>query len=240
MPSGPIAAIERALKVMTAFGAGPEAMTLAALAQGTGIHKTTLLRILATLESNGFTRRLPDGRHRLGPELFRLGSLYQESFDLAAHVRPVLAALTRRTGESAAFYIPDGDSRICLCRSESSLSIRHHVREGQSLPMTRGTAGRVLLAFSGEAGPVFDRIRGDKVVTLIGDRVPEVSSVCAPVFGSGDLLAGALQVSGPAARVMAERHRIESEVLQAAQDLTEALGGRASLLIPDTANTINA
>lgn len=241
MPSDRIAAVERALAVLNSFGTEQHAATLAQLAQRTGIHKTTLLRILATLEAQGFTRRLADGRYRLGPELLRLGSLYQESFNLIDYVRPVLGVLVDQTGESAALYVHEGDARVCLYRAESPRSIRHHVHEGQRLPLTRGAAGRVLLAFMGERGKVFDQIRRDKVITLGGDRVPEVSAVCAPIFGTGNRLLGALQVSGPTTRFGADAAaRIEPIVLHHARTLTQALGGEPSLLSPQAGDCVNA
>lgn len=240
MPKQLIGAVERALTVLATLGSDHKSATLADLAEKTGIHKTTLLRILATLEAYGFCRRLADGRYRLGPELLRLGSFYQETFDLVDYVRPVLAALAEQTGESAALYVPEDHARVCLCRAESPRSIRHYVREGQRLPFARGASGRVLLAFRGERGAIFDSIRRDKVITLGGDRVPEVGAAAAPVFGNGKRLIGALQVSGPVTRVMAAKDYIESVVLEHAGDLTESLGGTRFWLVPEAGECINA
>lgn len=240
MPSELIGAVERALRVLASFDADQKSATLADLAKKTGINKTTLLRILATLDAYGFCRRLADGRYQLGPELLRLGSLYQETFDLVDFVRPVLAALAEQTGESAALYVPENEGRVCLCRAESLRSIRHFVREGQRLPLARGASGRVILAFRGEPGDLFDLIRRAKVISLAGDRVPEVGAVSAPVFGHGDRLIGALQVSGPIKRVLEDKARIEPLVLKCAAELTEALGGARSLLVPEAGEAADA
>lgn len=227
----PIAAVVRALDVLRSFGPDQYTVSLAELARRTGNNKPTLLRVLATLEAQGFIRRLADGRYRLGPELLRLGSVYRDSFDLAAHVRPVLAKLVAATGESSAFYVAEGDTRVCLCRAESPRSIRHHVHEGQRLPLDRGGAGRVLGAFLRQSGDLYERMGRRAVITLAGDRVADVSAVCAPVFGAHDALVGALQVSGPSARFTEDTvPTIETEVLKAAATLIGELGGNAAHL----------
>lgn len=241
MGSRRIEAVERALTVLRCFDARLPTASLAQLADRTGINKATLLRVLVTLEDDGFVRRLEGGRYRLGPELLRLGSLYQESFNLVDFARPVLTSLVHQTNESAALYIRDGDSRICLCRAEPTRSVRHHLLEGRRLPLGQGAAGKVLLAFSGDGGAPFETIRKTKVHVTSGERDPEATAVCAPVFATEERLIGALQASGPSMRFDAETiARTKSIVLDHAQTLTVALGGEPTLLFPDSPRCVNA
>jgi DNA-binding IclR family transcriptional regulator len=221
-----VAAVDRALSVLAAFREGDSVLTLAEMAERTGMYKSTILRLCASLESHGYLHRLDGAGYRLGPTPMRLASLYQRSFRLGDVVVPALRALVTRSGESASFYVREGTVRVCLHRVDSPLSVREHVREGDHLPLDKGAAGRVLLAFSGEEGEVYDRVRRRYVTATFGERDRETAAVAAPVFRSGQELTGALSVSGPVYRFSPRiAARLATVVLSAAADLTVALGG---------------
>jgi DNA-binding IclR family transcriptional regulator len=221
-----VAAVDRALSVLAAFREGDTVLTLAEMAERTGMYKSTILRLSGSLESRGYLHRVDGSGYRLGPAPMRLASLYQRSFRLGDLVVPVLRGLVDRSGESASFYVREEMVRVCLHRVDSPLSIREHVREGDHLPLDRGAAGRVLLAFSGEPGEVYARVRRRYVTATFGERDRETAAVAAPVFRSGQELAGALSVSGPVYRFSSRiAARLATLVLDAAADLTEALGG---------------
>jgi DNA-binding IclR family transcriptional regulator len=116
-------------------------------------------------------------------------------------VQPVLRELSAATGESATFYVREGNQRICMARVEGPKSIRHHVRVGASLPLTLGSPGRVLLAFSGEAGEPYESVRRAGYMMSLGERDAEVSSLSAPVYGMNWTLLGAMCISGPISRL---------------------------------------
>lgn len=221
-----VAAVERALQVLGAFRDGDAALELSDLAARTGLYKSTILRLCASLERHGYLRRLATGAFRLGPAPLRLATLYQQSFRLADLARPTLAVLADRSGESASFYVREGAARVCLFRADSPHTVRDHVREGDQLPLDRGAAGKILLAFGGARGPVFARIRRRLVAVSYGERDPETAAVACPVFGPDGVLAGALALSGPRYRftrpAVASMRRL---LLRAAADLTVALGG---------------
>ncbi|MDQ0139818.1 IclR family transcriptional regulator [Cupriavidus necator] len=224
--AGGAIAVDRALFVLSVFRLGDGALALAELAQRSGLYKSTLLRLLASLEHAGLVMRHADGRYGLGPQVARLHAVYAASFSLEAVVMPVLRELAHATRESAAFHVEQGEHRLCLYRVDSPQPVRDHVRAGELLPRDRGAGARVLRAFAGEPGALYDRIRHDGVAALVGDRSPDLAGVSAPVFGPGGVLAGALTLTCPAARY---REDFRSDVLQAARALTLALGGTAPL-----------
>jgi DNA-binding IclR family transcriptional regulator len=221
-----VAAVDRALQVLAAFRDGDTALELSDLAARTGLYKSTILRLCASLERHGYLRRLASGAFRLGPAPLRLGHLYQQSFRLDDVIRPALAALAARSGESASFYVREGSVRVCLFRADSPHTVRDHVREGAQLPLERGAAGKVLLAFGGARGRVFARIRRRLLAVSHGERDPETAAVACPVFDAHGALAGALALSGP--RYRFTRSAVASMtglLLRTAADLTVALGG---------------
>ncbi|WP_347140524.1 IclR family transcriptional regulator [Paracoccus sp. SSK6] len=199
-------AVERALLILDAFQEGRTSLSLAALAQETGLYKSTILRLAGSLERFGYLARDDRGVYHLGPSLWRLGSLYRRSFDLEEHIRPELRRIVEATTETAAFYVREGAERICLYRLNSPRSVRHHLEEGTRLPLDRGAGGRVLLAYDGCPGEPYEDIRRTGHYTSLGERDPEIAAVSVPVFDSAGRLRGALSASallgrfGPAAR----------------------------------------
>ncbi|HEY8610649.1 MAG TPA: helix-turn-helix domain-containing protein, partial [Roseomonas sp.] len=142
-----VASAGRALTLLSAFRKGDDAVTLAELTDRTGLVKTTVMRLAISLEEHGYLVRLPDGSYRLGAELFRLGSVYQQSFRVEAYVMPALEKLVAETSESASFYVRSGEHRLCLYRVDSPHRLRLHVRQGDMLPMDNSAIAQVLRIF---------------------------------------------------------------------------------------------
>lgn len=222
---GGVAAVDRALTLLAAFRAGEDALALAELAARTQLHKSTALRLLASLEHARLLQRLPDGRYALGTEVARLHALYAASFSLDRVVLPVLQSLVAATGESAAYHVRQGDARLCQFRVDSPHPVRDHIRAGDVLPLTRGTGGRVLVAFEHALSRAlgqrdrarYARIRADGYVAGVGDRLHEVAGISAPVFHGDGSLAAAVTLTMPAHRY---DERYVKSVLEAARRLS--------------------
>jgi DNA-binding IclR family transcriptional regulator len=210
---GGAAAVDRALSLLAAFGPGDDALPLAELAARTQLYKSTALRLLASLEHARLLQRLEDGRYALGAEVARLHAIYAASFSLDRVVMPVLRQLVAATGESAALHVRRGDARVCLFRVDSPQPVRDHLDAGELLPLSRGTGGRVLMAFDAalaKSAPARDRrllaeIRAQGWHAAVGDRLPEVAGISAPVFGASGAIAAALTLTMPSHR-FDERH----------------------------------
>ncbi|OZI15841.1 IclR family transcriptional regulator [Bordetella genomosp. 7] len=220
--AGGVATLDRALSVLAVFSTDLPRPTLADFATRTRIPKSTVLRMLSSLEHAHVVLRQPDGRYALGPEIARLHAIYAATFSLEPLVMPVLRELVDQTQESAAFYIRQGRKRLCLHRVDSPRPVRDHIRVGDLLPLEQGAGGRVMLAYEGEPGDIYARIRQQQVAILAGDRVAEVAGVAAPVFNAGGNLAGTITLTMPAERL---NPAFAQPVLHAARELTTRLGG---------------
>jgi DNA-binding IclR family transcriptional regulator len=197
---GGAAAVDRALSVLSAFRSGDKALSVTALAERTQLYKSTVLRLLASLAHGGLMRKTADGLWSLGPEVSRLAAIYTASFSLEDVVLPVMHQLVAKTGESVALHIQQGDQRLCLFRVDSPQLLRDHVKAGDVLPLDRGAGGRVLMAFRGAKGKVYDKIRNEGYVHSVGDRIPGLVGVSAPVFKGDGQLVGALTLTVPESR----------------------------------------
>jgi len=222
---GGAAAVDRALSLLCAFREGDAALSLSDLAERTQLYKSTVLRLLASLAHARLLLRTDEGRYALGPEVARLHGIYAATFSLEAEVMPVLRELVAKTRESAAFHVRQGDRRLCLYRVDSPQVVRDHIRAGDLLPLNRGAGGRVLMAFAGAKGALYDRVRRDGVAVLSGDRVPELTGISAPVFGGDGALAGALTLTLPTARM---NDALVPAARKAAAALSRRLGGAAA------------
>jgi len=219
-----VAAVERALSILGAFREGDSSLTLHELAERTVLYKSTILRLMASLERRGCILRLGDGSYQLGPMLVRWGSLYLTSVRVETHVTPVLSVLARDTGESATFYTRQGQARLCLARVDCAHSVRDHVKVGDILSLERGAGGKVILAYGTAAKG--RRTQPVNVITSFRERDPEGAGMAAPVFGADGSLRGAIALSGSATRF--NEHalpRFSKAILAAARELTVRFGG---------------
>lgn len=221
-----VAAVVRAIQILEAFGVGESHLSLAELSRRCELHKTTVLRLARTLGQAGYLVQREDGQWRLGPATGWLGARYRAGFDVQDVMEPLLCALALETGESAAFYVREGNMRTCLVRVEGHQALRHHVRMGEELPLSQGSPGRVILAFSGEPGEIYEAIRRRGYHWSISEREQGVATVSAPVFEKNRRLMGSVCISGPASRLPQEKLEQFSEpVIRVAKEISYALAG---------------
>jgi DNA-binding IclR family transcriptional regulator len=197
--SGGVSSAERALSVLTAFRHGDRALSLAEIASRTGLVKSTIMRHADSLRRFGLLARLPDGRYRLDAEILRLATTYQHAFNLQDYVIPMLEQLAADTGETATFYVPHGEERLCLFRVEGSNPIRMRVQPGDVRPMDDTAIAMVLRRYA--TGPIKDRANNGIVLYTSGVADPHAAALATPVFGAADALIGAVAISGPATRL---------------------------------------
>ena len=230
MTANGVAAVDRAFAIISAVTDAAEPVSLARIAADTGLYKSTALRLLGSIQAAGYVSRLADGRYVFGPAIGRLSSAYERSNPLRQHVVPMLQALVRQGSESASFHIASGMQRLCLYRANSAHATLDRISAGDLLPLERGAAGRVLLAFTGSAEAGASKVRAQCFAQSSGEREPGCSGMAAPVLRNGGDLAGALSLSGPSERFTAEMVATwRPRLIAAARELSYALGGEFPL-----------
>jgi DNA-binding IclR family transcriptional regulator len=148
-----------------------------------------------------------------GLRLLALGRAAAAMLPLAELARPALVGLRDATGESVQLYVRQGEERVCVASLESPHGLRTIVGTGESLPLDRGSAGRVLTEATGEDG----------WVASVEEREAGVASVSAPVLDAAGSMIAAVGVSGPVERITrdpGERHG--RRVVEAAHEIQEA------------------
>lgn len=227
--------VDRALTILKCYTAEDRGVTLTEISKRTGIHKTTALRLLATLESHGMIARAPSGAFWLGVEVLRLGTLFNDALEIGPTVRPILQRLVAETGESASLFVKEGNFRRCLVREETSRTIREHVRVGDLLPLPMGAFGRVIEAFAEPEAGIGEPV--EVPIVTRAERIPGLGSVATPVWQSGNQFCGAVGISIPMFRASDQAFEAAARHVRAAgEELTRLLGGTIPLRVTSRAD----
>lgn len=247
--------VARAFTLLRYIAAGSRCRNTSHAAKATGINRTTLIRLLATLEQEGMIEAIPDeGGYRLGTGLITLAAEALHGRGIAQVAQPFLAELVRALNLSAHLGILEEREIVYLARATPNSHLASNVREGTRLPAHATTIGRILLA---ELSPAELRARyagarldafSDKTRTtlpalerqLAEDRAlgiawsmanfePEIGSAAALVRDHRGMAAGAINVTGHVSAFEPGNPRlveIEAELKRAARGISEALGYR--------------
>lgn len=222
--------MRRAAALLRAFGSGVPEQGVSELGRRLNLHKSTVSRLLATLESEGLLERAPGTeKYRLGPEIVRLAGKVDQSSDIQEVARPFLVALAEVTRETANLGVMEGAE----VNNVDQVSGPHLVRignwVGRRTPLHCVANGKVLLAFQPKdvlerltAGPLaaftahtvtkpaalraeLASIRKLGYATALGEIEEGLHAIAAPICDASGAVVAALSVSGPAYRVTAER-----------------------------------
>jgi DNA-binding IclR family transcriptional regulator len=139
--------LERGLNILRLFSRSRRIIGPPEMARELGIPRSTVFRLVQTLEDMGFLQRVENGRdYALGAGVLTLGFEYLGSLDLVELANPVLAQLRDRTGCSAHLAIRRDADVVYLSRHASRSAISSSVNVGTSLPAHATIMGRVMLA----------------------------------------------------------------------------------------------
>lgn len=221
-----VAAVNRALTILDAFTRENTTVSLAQISAKTGLYKSTILRLLQSLEAFGYVLRLHNGSYMLGPTPLRLAAVAKSDLHPAEKIMPVLRGLVQATSESASFYVRSAGMRLCTYRVDSPRSIRDNVQAGQLLPLDVGAGGRVLVEFDNLTDAQLALCPRPFLRVTRGERDPETAAMACPVFGLDDKLEGAVSLSGPVSHFSDEDvAAMAAHLLDAARSLTTSFQG---------------
>ncbi|WP_223067020.1 IclR family transcriptional regulator [Paenibacillus caui] len=235
-----VRAVERALDILMCF-IKTEELGLTEIAGQIGLHKSTVHRLLTTLEERGFVIR--DGatdKYRLGMKIWELSAHLSQSDDPAVLLLPRMEKLRDSLGETVSLYLRDGNERLRIQAVQSNHAIRRVAPVGARLPLYVGASSKVLVAFADEEfreallsspdwPPAVDRkaysrqlqeIREKGYATSYEEREPGASAVAAPVIGRSGKAKAALSVSGPVSRLTSEKlEELGPVLIEAAREM---------------------
>jgi IclR family transcriptional regulator, acetate operon repressor len=146
-PGEGTASLEKAIDVLDAISACPDGISQADLSERVTLPRTTLYRILATLNARGLVRRDPARRvYCLG---FRCVEMARQAYalpDLVSASSYELRALRDLTGETSYVGALEGIDVVSLERYDSPHTLRSRTSHGHRKPVYATSQGKAILA----------------------------------------------------------------------------------------------
>lgn len=242
-----IPAVERALQALDLLCAGGEAPTIRDLAARLGVPRTTVYRILNTLEAHGVARRDAAGRYLPGARLLAYARAVPRA-DLATLAMPALEALAAEVRATAKLSVLDGDAALVAAVAPGPGAYSVVTQVGRRFPLHAGAASKVLAAHLPDAGrdallaaplprvtsrtitdpkrlaAVLARVRREGVATDHAEYVEGVHAMAAPVFGPDGGCAAAISLAHLPAEPPERLAAFEAALRRAASRLSREIG----------------
>ena len=242
-----VQSLERAFAILDEVARRPAGVT--AIAERVELPKSTVARLLSTLERVDAVERFDGARWRIGPGVAALSAAASPERSLVSVARPFLADLVAELGEDAGLGLPDGHEILYVEQVESNNPVQVRDWTGTRAPMHAVPSGLVLLAAWPE--DAVEAYLGGELVALTRHTVTEparlrqrlaevrklgyawgleefaegIDSVAAAIRDGRGKAIGAIHVHGPAYRFPAPRRSdaIARRVVDAAAAVTRQL-----------------
>jgi DNA-binding IclR family transcriptional regulator len=148
-PAPPLQTVDRALEILLSYSEFRSDWGVLELAEEFGLGKSSSQRLLAALAARGFLRADPyTRRYRLGPAMWRMAALWERSGGLAALADEPLLELSRVSGRTSLFAIPDGVHVRCIAAVDGMNGpTRVHPFIDELYPAHAGATSRAYFAF---------------------------------------------------------------------------------------------
>ena len=224
-----IRAVERALDVLMCFTSQTPELSMTQISEMIGINKSTVHRLLATLEGKRFVERNPaTGIYRPGIRLIQMAFLTLEHNDLRRIARPFLHNLCNQYQENVNLSMLDNSDVIYVEVIESVQRVKLAASPGQRLPAFCTASGKAILAFvpEGNVRQILERgMPGFTSNTILSEQAyfedlhnarekgfaiseqefeEGINAVAAPIFEKGKPIAS-VSIAGPAYRLTRDR-----------------------------------
>lgn len=221
--------LEKATLILDAVTESPEPATLTSIAQRLAQPRSSTHRMLSELVNLGLLFRVGSAVYVPGPRLARWGEAASGVTEIVRISKPAMVRLRDAVGESVHLYVRQRDRRVCVSAVEGNYELRHFTEVGKPLPLSVGASGKVLLAFADAAtqanelrrvgrepltprAPTTDEltaqleaIRATEWSMSFGEREEGLAAGAVPIRNQAGAVHAALSISGPTARLTAER-----------------------------------
>lgn len=220
-----VRSVERALDILMCFVDKSE-LGLTEISKKVGLNKSTVFRLVASLENKGFLMRNEENeKYRLGFRLWELSAHLTHVDDPAVMLQPEMERLRDLLDETISLYVRDGKERVRIQAVESKQTIRRVAPIGVRLPLSVGASSKILVAY---ADPDTQKmvlndpnwpegidkeeymlqllnIQQVGYATSFEEREVGTSAIAAPIKNHHGKLVAALAVSGPSGRLTLEK-----------------------------------
>jgi len=245
--------VERAFKLLRHIAQGGQCRNASATAREIGLNRTTLIRLLHTLEAEGMIETTDNGASwQLGSGMIALAADALKSRSVIRMAQPVMMRVAASLRLSSHLGVLDGPEIIYLLREAPNSHLVSNIREGSRLPAHATTVGRILLGhltpenlralyanrpldvYTAKTATTLDdlerQVAQDRIQGFAwshGNFEAEIGSCAAPVFDHRGQAIAAINVTGPIAQFQPDSPEavlIRTTVMRAAAEISAAMG----------------
>ncbi|WP_308530455.1 IclR family transcriptional regulator [uncultured Paenibacillus sp.] len=241
--------VVRSMDLLQLFLTHPK-LNISEMARLSGIPKTSVLRMIGSLEEMGFLKKDTEGSYSLGLLFLQYGNLVAERLDIRHIALPVMQQLRDEIQEAIHLVLRDGDECIYIEKLDTDHPVRLFTKIGRKAPLFAGASSRIILAFMPEAEReeylsatelqpiasgtitdktqlrrILDRSRQEGYSFSRSELENYTAELSAPIFDHNGQIIAALSAAG--LEVQFEEGRIVElvkNVQQAASEISRRLG----------------
>jgi len=235
---------DRVLYVLATLARHDAPLSIASLAERTGLAQSTLYRQIALLKRWGFVSE-HGGEYGPGPLCVQLAWGFDQSSFLVQESQADMARLAAESGETVGLLVAMKDQAVCLDMIESQHPLRCSFVKGRGLPLVRGASARSLMAFMAaprrqailadlqaagtditDLNASLDAIRNAGYVVTDGEVDAGVWGVSAPIFQRPHMAVASITVMAPSTRAVQRTDVLTELTVAAAKRISHRLQSR--------------
>lgn len=261
MEKGGVQSLDRAFTLLELLCKSPGGMAIRQITELTGLHKSTVHRMLTAMAERGYVRKMGDGVYRAGMRICELSDYVQQNLDVVELAREPMERLSRRTGETVHLVERDGEEVVYIYKVESIHgAIRMVSRIGMRRPMYCTGMGKAILAFQPDS-KVVDYWKGTEHESYTAHTIVRqeaflreiheircqgyamdneenelgVRCVAAAIPDWQGNVSHALSISAPISRMTDERiNALVPELMEVRNEIASYLGADCKSITPET------
>jgi len=259
-----VRAVARSLDILSCFSQSEPVLSLTEIAGRVKMPKSTVHRLLATLESKRFIKRdEATGLYHLGLLFIEMAALVLQDLDLERWARPYLQRLCAECGETVDLAVLDGEQVIYLQVVESPQRVKLAAAMGQRLPAFCTASGKAFMAYLpdeqvnkilstgltrytdntrvslADLRDELHRTRQQGFAISEQEYEKDINAVAAPILNDDGYPLMVIAIVGPSFRLSRERMMLLGQSIQATTEaITREVGLAAlSIIVSKTSTT---
>ncbi|MED4910961.1 IclR family transcriptional regulator [Brevibacillus centrosporus] len=229
-------------------------LSLNEMVELSGIPKTSIHRMVGSLEGMDFLQKGEDGKYSLGLLFLQFGQLVAERLDIRQIALPAMTKLRDQVEEAVNLIIRDGKEAIYIEKLDTNHPVRLYTKIGRRSPLYAGACSRIILSYIEEKererylqetelnpfghGTITDKERLRQELEQARDKGYTISyselendtvSIAAPIFDHTGRLVAGISIAGPQVRFEKERiPDLIGHLLKTSEEISRELGWRGA------------
>jgi DNA-binding IclR family transcriptional regulator len=244
--------VVKSMQILTLFIKYPK-LTFTEMMEYSGVPKTSLHRMIGSLEEMGFLTKDAQGYYLLGLLFLQFGQLVANRLDIRSIAKPIMETLRDDVEEAVNLIVRDGNEAMYIEKVDTLHPVRLYTSIGRRSPLYAGACSRIILAHLPEKeqeeyinqtelapigiGTITDKkklrnaLKEAKEYTISTSELENfTTSVSAPIVNHQNEVVAGISVAGIEARFQGDRLPfIIQKVTEAASVISQKLGYQGSI-----------